>query len=114
MNLLVNDLLEYGRSQLGGSFCIKRHIVDMQRICQAVVDEAQFVHPECVFVLRPSGELIGPFDEARLHQVSSNLLNNAAHYCAPQEPIEMIVQGESDVIEVKVTQCGTCHSTQIS
>lgn len=106
MNLLVNDLLEYGRTQLGGSFCIKRHIVDMQRICQAVVDEAQFVHSECVFVLRPSGELIGPFDEARLHQVSSNLLNNAAHYCAPQEPIEMIVQGESDVIEVKVHNVG--------
>ena len=106
MNLMVNDLLEYGRTQLGGSFCIKRHIVDMQRICQSVMDEAQFVHPECVFVLHPSGELVGPFDEARLHQVFSNLLNNAAHYCAPQEPIEMIVQGESDVIEVKVHNVG--------
>ena len=106
MSLMVNDLLEYGRTQLGGSFCIKRHIVDMQRICQSVMDEAQFVHPECVFVLQPSGELIGPFDEARLHQVFSNLLNNAAHYCTPQAPIEMIVQGESDVIEVKVHNVG--------
>ena len=106
MNLMVNDLLEYGRTQLGGSFAIKRHIVDMRRICQRVIDEARVAHPECEFVLQPSGELIGPFDEARLQQVFSNLLNNAAHFCAPKAPIEMIVQGEPDVIEVKIHNVG--------
>ena len=106
MNLMVNDLLEYGRTQLGGTFAIKRHIVDMRRICLRVMDEARVAHPECEFILQPSGELIGPFDEARLQQVFSNLLNNAAHFCAPKAPIEMIVQGELNVIKVKIHNVG--------
>ena len=106
MGLMVNDLLEYGRTQLGGNLVIKRHVVDMQRICQVILDEARAAYPECDFVLQPSGNLTGPFDEARLQQVFANLLNNAARYSEPDKPITMTVTGKADVIAVTVHNVG--------
>lgn len=106
MGLMINDLLEYARAQLGGRLLLKRHVVDMQRICQAVVDEARAAHPAQEFVLKPSGELIGSFDEARLQQVFANLLGNAARYSAPGQPIAVVVEGRVDAIAVKVHNVG--------
>lgn len=106
MSLMVNDLLEYGRTQLGGNLVIKRHVVDMQRICQAVMDEARAAYLDCEFVLQPSGNLTGSFDEARLQQVFANLLNNAARYTEPGKPITMVATGEGDWIAIKVHNVG--------
>jgi nitrogen fixation/metabolism regulation signal transduction histidine kinase len=53
---------------------------DVGAICQAAMDDASSGHPECVFKLKSSGNLLGDFDSARLQQVFSNLLNNAAQY----------------------------------
>lgn len=106
MTLMVNDLLEYGRTQLGGNLIIKRHVVDMQRICQAVMAEARAAYPDCEFVLQPSGNLTGSFDEARLQQVFANLLNNAARYSEPEKPITMSVTGKADLIAIEVHNFG--------
>jgi signal transduction histidine kinase len=106
MALMINDLLEYGRTQLGGRLALKRHVVDLQRICQAVVDEARAAHPAQEFVFKPSGDLIGSFDEARLQQVFANLLSNAARYSEPGQPIVMAVEGQVDTIAVKVHNTG--------
>lgn len=106
MGLMINDLLEYGRTQLVGHLALKRHVVDMQRICQGVVDEACEAHPEQKFALKASGDLIGSFDEARLQQVFANLLCNAAHYSERGQPIEMAVEGLPDAIAVKIHNVG--------
>jgi signal transduction histidine kinase len=106
MSLMINDLLEYARAQLGGHLALKRHVVDMQRICQSVVDEARAAHPGQEFVLKPSGDLIGSFDEARLQQVFGNLLGNAARYSEPGQPISVAVEGQADAIAVKVHNVG--------
>lgn len=106
MSLMVNDLLEYGRTQLGGRLVIKRHVVDMGRICEDITQEARDAHPDHEFVLHQSGNLIGPFDEARLQQVFANLLDNAAHYSANNKPIDMFVQGKPDAIAIKVHNVG--------
>lgn len=106
MGLMIDDLLEYARAQLGGHLTLKRHVVDMERICQAVVDEARAAHPAQEFVLTPSGNLIGSFDEARLQQVFANLLSNAARYSAPGQPITVTVEGQTAAIAVKVHNIG--------
>jgi len=106
MNVMISDLLEYARMQLGGHMHLKRHVVDIERICQAVVDEARAAHPKQEFVLKPSGELIGSFDEARLQQVFLNVLCNAARYSEPGQPVEIAVEGQADAIAVKIHNVG--------
>ena len=106
MGLMINDLLEYAQTQLGGHLLLKRHVVDMHRICKAVVDEAYAAYPEQEFVLKHSGNLIGSFDEARLQQVFANLLGNAARYSEPGQPIEIAIEGQVDTIAVKIHNVG--------
>ncbi len=106
MNTMVNDLLEYARTQLGGTMPITPQLSDMKKICQAALDDASAGHPDCAFELDASGELLGYFDGARLQQVFSNLLNNAAQYCAKEHPVAIHVRGELDSVIVQVRNIG--------
>ncbi|PUA20614.1 sensor histidine kinase [Glaciimonas sp. PCH181] len=106
MNAMVNDLLEYARTQLGGKMPIVMRQVDVKEVCQTALDDASAAHPECEFVLEASGELEDQFDSDRLLQVFSNLMNNAAQYCAEGHPVTIVALGEPDAITVKVKNLG--------
>lgn len=106
MNAMVNDLLEYARTQLGGKMPIVMGPVDVKEICQAALDDASAAHPECEFALKASGELEDQFDRDRLLQVFSNLMNNAAQYCSKGHPVIIEASGEPDAITVKVKNLG--------
>ena len=106
MSSMVNDLLEYGRGQLGGVIRVKRQPVDLQTIGQAAIEEAQSAHPEFQFALKTSGELHGDFDGARLQQVFSNLLNNAAQYGYPTHVVDLVMEGQPDHVTVQVCNAG--------
>ncbi len=106
MALMINDLLEYGRTQLGEHLALKRHALNIEKVCQAILDEARAVHPAQAFVLKASGAVTGSFDEARLQQVFANLLCNAARYSEPDQPITVTVEGQDNAIAVKVHNVG--------
>jgi K+-sensing histidine kinase KdpD len=106
MTTMVKDLLEYTRTQLDGKIPITLNLADMKDICQAAVDDASAAHPECVFKLNASGELLNDFDGPRLQQVFSNLLNNAAQYRTKTEPVVISASGEADSIIVEVKNIG--------
>jgi len=112
MDLMIKDLLEYGRTQLGGHLTLKRHVVDMGRVCQAILDEVRVAHPEQQFVLKVSGDLIGSFDEARLEQVFANLLSNAARYSERGKPVEFSVKGLADEIALNIHNVGPLIPTK--
>jgi signal transduction histidine kinase len=106
MTAMVNDLLEYARSQLSGRMPIALGQVDVKEICQAAVNDASAAHPECPFELKASGDWVGNFDGPRLHQVFSNLLNNAAQYRGKEHPVSVSVEGRPDVLLVEVQNFG--------
>ena len=106
MSSMVNDLLEYGRGQLGGVIRVKRQPVNLQDIGQAAIEEAQTAHPGFRFALETSGELRGNFDGARLQQVFSNLLNNAAQYGYPTHVVNLMMEGQPDHVTVQVCNAG--------
>jgi signal transduction histidine kinase len=112
MTTMVNDLLEYARTELGGKMPIAPSLADLRDICQAAVDEATTAHPECEFLLKSEGETIGDFDAPRLSQVFSNLLNNAAQYRSGKKPVTLALRSEPTEMIVTVTNFGREISTE--
>ncbi|KAF3998918.1 sensor histidine kinase [Glaciimonas immobilis] len=106
MNAMVNDLLEYARTQLGGKMPMMRAAVSIEEICKSALEDAGAAHPDCVFKLATSGNLVDCFDRDRLQQVFSNLLNNAAQYRTVAQPVTVFAEGGSDAIVVTVMNLG--------
>lgn len=106
MSSMVNDLLEYGRGQMGGVVRVNRQPVDLHTIGQEAIEEAKTSHPSFRFALESSGDLHGNFDGARLQQVFSNLLNNAAQYGYQNHLVSLVLQGHADHVTAKVCNAG--------
>lgn len=112
MTTMVNDLLEYARTELGGKMPVAPSLGDLRDICQAAVDEAAAAHPDCEFLLTCGAETIGDFDGPRLSQVFSNLLNNAAQYRSDRKPVAIDARGDKSEWKITVTNFGREISAQ--
>jgi len=106
MSTMVNDLLEFARTQLGGEIPIVPKLADLREVCQWAIDDASAVHPDCMFKLEVCGELEFYFDTARMQQVFSNLLNNAAQFHTGDQPIKISASSEAEIVTVKVKNFG--------
>jgi signal transduction histidine kinase len=106
MNAVVNDLLEFARSQLGNAMPVNRAPVNMAEIVQAAIDDAALAYPRCSFSQNASGDLSGSFDKARLQQALANLLANAAQYGSHNHPVELSASEELDGLVFKVNNKG--------
>ena len=106
MATMVNDLLEYSRTQLGGKMPMAPAPAHMGDIVQAALHNAAAAYPDCVFDFHSSGELSGVFDDVRLQQVVVNLLANAAQYRAKDSNVRLDVVGEQHDVVLSVTNRG--------
>ena len=106
MTTMVNDLLEFARTQLGGRMPVTLSLGDIGEICKRAVEDASAAHPKCKFQLSTTGEMIGDFDAPRLAQLFSNLLNNAAQYRSDDQPVTITACGDADTAVVQVTNFG--------
>jgi signal transduction histidine kinase len=77
---LVNDLLDFARSRLGGPLPLTKTSTHLGEICRSVLEEVKAAHPDRVLELQTIGDLSGEWDKERLAQVISNLLINAVEH----------------------------------
>jgi len=114
MSIMVSDLLEFARTQLGSEIPLVPKLADLREVCQWGVDDASAVHPGCTFKLETSGELEFCFDTARMQQVFSNLLNNAAQFHTGDQPVTIAASSEAGggAIIVEVRNFGTVISSE--
>ena len=106
MSSMVNDLLDYSRTQLDGEMPVAPVVADIGMICRAALDDAQAAFPGRQFRWSGSGELTTSFDPHRMQQVLSNLLNNAACYGSSDGSVAMDAGGMADEVVITVNNRG--------
>lgn len=93
-NLMVNDLLDLARCNLGNGIPIRLERTDLSSVCQAVVNELTTAHPNAQIIFTDSGRLAGQYDPSRIAQVFSNLIGNAVRHGKSRSPIKISLSGD--------------------
>ena len=79
----------------------------MAEICRSAVADAAAVHPRCSFVFNDAAKPVaGCFDQIRLQQVFTNLLNNAAQYRGDDRPVTMALSSDADSATIAIQNSG--------
>lgn len=106
MRAMIQDLLEYTRSRLGGGIPITPAQANLEEVCKAAVSELSLVYPQTAFRFESGGNLDGSFDSARMHQVVSNLLNNAVQHGTRGSPVTLAADGDNYNLTLRVKNRG--------
>ncbi len=109
MTRLLEDLLDVSRITLG-KITLREEEVDISRVVRAAVELTRPLIVERhhdVTVTLPAQPLLVSGDAARLAQVVSNLLNNAAKYTDEYGKISVSAEREAQQVVIKVTDNGT-------
>lgn len=106
MNGLVNDLIEYTRSNLGITLPIILKETDVSALCADSLGEHAIAHPEIDFQLVAEAGVKSRLDDNRVAQALSNLLSNAVQYGKAGSPIVMRVKEAGDKICISLQNHG--------
>ncbi|WAS87353.1 MULTISPECIES: ATP-binding protein [unclassified Corallococcus] len=107
MTRMINDILDFARSRLGGGIPVTRQHVNMEELCQGMLEELQVVYPERPLVLEVQGEdLWGEWDPDRVTQVLGNLVVNALQHARNDSPVITTLTGEAVDVVMRVRNEG--------
>ena len=115
MQRLVDDLLDVGRITRG-HLSLQREPLDLLEVARQAVESQQSLFRERAQQLHvdlPEQALIVDGDRARLVQVVSNLLSNAAHYTHPTGRIELSLTRDGPRAVIRVRDNGQGISTEL-
>jgi signal transduction histidine kinase len=103
MSRIIDQLLDFGRSQLGGGIRLERSLVDLGDVSAQVIGELDAAGKATISLER-LGDTSGLWDRDGLARVISNLVGNALAH-GDHTSIALIVDGRSDDVVI------TCHNT---
>jgi signal transduction histidine kinase len=109
--VLVNDLLDFTRSRLGGGIPVVPGPMDFEKLGRETVDELAAFHPNRHIQFDATGTLQGSWDEARLGQVLSNLISNAIQHGAADSAVNVSLRGSADEVVMRVQNRGPVISS---
>jgi signal transduction histidine kinase len=79
---------------------------DLFQICNDAADELRVVWPDHNIEVEVSGDGRGEWDPARMGQIISNLVGNAATYGDPQTPVYVSIDGTGERVLLRVKNQG--------
>ncbi len=102
MARMIEQLLDFTRTRLGGGIEITPRPCDLGRICRTILGELEVQYPNRVR-LAAGEDLNGEWDADRLAQVVSNLVANALDHGSAAEPVDIVLfrDGGEAVLEVR-------------
>ncbi|NHZ35304.1 sensor histidine kinase [Massilia rubra] len=106
MSSMVDDLIGYTRTQLGGGMPTVLREVDLGDVCRAALADAHATHPATRFELEADEAIKGQYDPVRLHQLLTNLMVNAAQYGTRGAAVRIVARAHPDAVTVAVTNDG--------
>ncbi len=106
MQHLLDDLLDFSRTQLGLGIRVIPKPVNLEAVCAQELDQIRAGHPDHRLELAVSGDCSGSWDARRLRQVVCNLVVNALKYGDPAEAVRVELNGAGDDVQLKVRNVG--------
>jgi signal transduction histidine kinase len=103
---MIDQLLDFTRSRLGGGFPVRPVTSDLAKICRATIDELHAKHPEAVFVLEVSDSCVGNWDPDRLAQLVGNLVANAVDHADSGTPVRVRLSEDDQDVLLQVANQG--------
>jgi signal transduction histidine kinase len=107
MSKLVAEIIDVVRVSFGQTMPVAPKPMDMRIAVEQVVKESEIAHPDRNVFIKAEGDLKGEWDNARIIQLLSNLVENAIQYSAKSSEIDVIARGEPKEVEVAVHNEGT-------
>ncbi len=112
MSSLVEDLLLLARLDAGRP--LARDEVDVTKLVLETVSDARVVGPQWQWRFDlPDEPLVVPGDEQRLHQIITNLLNNARRHTPPGTTVTTGVRSDGDEVVIFVQDDGPGMSADL-
>ena len=105
MASLLDTLLQYNRTALGGGMTIHREFTDLAQACDSEVELLRAAHPESQIRSDVNGDCSGEFDASAVREALGNLVNNAVSY-GDDGPISLSLRGQGATVSLKVSNTG--------
>lgn len=99
---MIDDLIDFTHTRLGGRLPVSRKKVDLMEICLTIIDEVKVTYPDRDIRLNCHPDLVGCFDADRIGQMLSNLISNAVKYGRTDTPVTVNVQSGKGQLVITV------------
>ncbi len=106
MNKMLDNLLNFTQSRIGGGLKIIHETVDLAQISNQVAEEFRLAHPDRNIYNETRGDCTGYWDAGRLSQAYQNLISNALQYGAAESAITITTTAFDDYIVFTVQNEG--------
>jgi len=106
MRRLLDELLDYSRSQLGKEMVIRRCDCDLAAELLEEVESLRTILPQVSLKFAARGDARGRFDCVRIREAIHNLVANAAKYGDQASDVVVSVIGQATQVQVTVSNSG--------
>ena len=104
---IVELIVDFSRAQSDALMPISVRPVSLADVFENVVDETRVRHPDTAFTMQgTSADTHGEWDEGRMGQVLSNLLENAVLYGARESPVTVVLTADAAHVAFSVNNQG--------
>lgn len=107
VQLLLDDLMDFNRSNLGVGIPVTPEEVDLGRLCAEQLAELRAAHPGRDIELAVSGDCHGRWDRRRLQQVVGNLAANALTHGDAGSAVRIVVSRVDSDVQIEVRNRGS-------
>jgi PAS domain S-box-containing protein len=102
MARMLNDILDYARSNTEGGLPVHRERVNLHELCRSALEELQVAYAHQRLELDARGDSWGWWDPDRLTQVVGNLVSNAVQHGRADTPVRVEVRDEGNDVLLAV------------